>query len=144
MQTLSPLSQDLCGATSCMINAFSRIQHPQVRGGRGVTRACQLLSSLARLKWEDQALKRFLLSPLPSSTTHLPPCTGTTRNKTRPDRVGVERQQPNCFPLIPPTALGGARDPLEEAGLAISHGCYASEAPGNPTRVTRLLVEPAT
>lgn len=120
------------GQPSCTMNAFPRIQHPKVRGGKGVTGTYQLLSTLACLKWEDQALKGQL-STFSAPILHHPPppCTETThkRKRSRQSRGGKAATS-----LLRTPAHSPRQSPrtLEEAGLASSHGCYASEALGGP------------
>lgn len=81
MHTLSPLSQDLCGAMLDKCIHSSELSTPRSEGESVLTKAYQPTSTLACLKWEDQALKgqdfTFLVLIL-----HHPP-TSPFKNNTR-------------------------------------------------------------
>lgn len=99
---------------SCAMNAFPRIQHPKVRGGKGVTGTYQLLSTLACLKWEDQALKGQLFT-FSTLVLHHPPTSlhrNDTQEKTEQAEQGWEGSnqspvRPCPQPTAEPTDPGG-------------------------------------
>lgn len=98
------------------MNALPRIQHPKVRGGKRVTRACQLLSILACLKWGHQALKGQVLN-FSAPILHQPPTSrrqNSTQEKTEQAEQGWEGSNQAVSCASPPTAqgqrpLGGGR-----------------------------------
>lgn len=98
MQTLSPLSQDLCGATSCMINAFSRIQHPQVRGGKGGDKSLSAVVQPGPSEMGEPSSKT--VSAFSAPILHHPP-TSLHRNNTQQNQARQSRGGKAATKLFP-------------------------------------------